>query len=93
MGKLRLKTPLIEEGDGTVTVILRHESLGSPEQIVLEYLKGEAEITNAIGRELTGIKSENSMKQVFYRLRERGELEQTPRVPGKKPSWRRPLKE
>ena len=56
----------------------------------MDYLKTETEITNAIGRELTGIKSENSMKQVFYRLRERGQLEQSPKLPGKKPSWRRP---
>jgi ATP-dependent DNA helicase RecG len=90
MGKLRLKKPVIEELEGSVLVTLRHESLGSPEQIVMDYLKIEPEITNAIGRELTGIKSENSMKQVFYRLREGGQLEQSPKVIGKKPSWRRP---
>ncbi|WP_211248680.1 ATP-binding protein [Acidocella facilis] len=90
MGKLRLKEPSIEELDDSVLVTLRHESLGSPEQIVLEYLKNEKEITNAIARDLTGIKSENSMKQVFYRLRERGQLEQSPKVAGKKPSWRKP---
>lgn len=90
MGKLRLKKPIIEELDGSVLVILRHESLASPEQIVMDYLKTEIEITNAIGRDLTGIKSENSMKQVFYRLRERGQIEQTPKAAGKKPSWRKP---
>jgi len=91
MGKLRLKKPTIEELDGSVLITLRHESLGSPEQIVMDYLKNEPEITNALGRELTGIKSENSMKQVFYRLRERGQLEQSPKIPGKKASWRLPL--
>lgn len=90
MGKLRLKKPVIEEGEGSVLVTLKHESLASPEQIVMEYLKTEPEITNLIGRELTGIKSENSMKQVFYRLRERGQLEQCPKVAGKKPAWRKP---
>ncbi|HYN38082.1 MAG TPA: ATP-binding protein, partial [Rhodospirillales bacterium] len=89
MGKLRLQKPIIEELDGSVLVTLRHESLASPEQIVMDYLRNKLEITNAIGRELTGIKSENSMKQVFYRLRERGQLEQSPKVPGKKPSWRK----
>lgn len=92
MGKLRLKKPEITELDGSVLVTLRHESLASPEQIVMDYLKTEPEITNATGRDLTGIKSENSMKQVFYRLRERGQLEQTPKVSGKKPSWRKPIK-
>jgi len=89
MGKLRLKPPIIAEGEGTVVVTLNHESLASPEQMVLEYLKNEAEITNAVARELTGIKSENSMKQVFYKLRDAGQLEQTPKLKGKKPSWRR----
>jgi ATP-dependent DNA helicase RecG len=90
MGKLRLKKPEIQELDSAVVVTLRHESLASPEQIVMEYLKVEVEITNAVGREITGIKSENSMKQVFYKLRDSGQLEQTPKIKGKKPSWRRP---
>jgi ATP-dependent DNA helicase RecG len=90
MGKLRLKKPEIQELEGAVLVTLRHESLASPEQMVMEYLKKEREITNAMARELTGIKSENSMKQVFYKLRDRGQLEQTPKAAGKKPSWRRP---
>lgn len=89
MGKLRLKEPIIEELDAAVKVTLRHESLASPEQLVMEYLATEAEITNSIAREITGIKSENSMKQVFYRLRERGQLEQV-KEPGKKPTWRKP---
>ena len=93
MEKLRLKRPLLEEREGSVVVILKHESLASPEQIVIEYLKKEEEITNAIARDLTGIKSENSMKQVFYKLREAGQLEQTPRVKGKKHSWRKPTVE
>ena len=91
MGKLRLKPPMIQELDGSVLITLRHESLASPEQIVLEYLKSEPEITNSVGRELTGIKSENSMKQVFYRLRDGGQLEQSPKVKGKKSSWRKPV--
>jgi ATP-dependent DNA helicase RecG len=93
MGKLRLRKPIIEEIDGSVVVTLRHESLASPEQLVMEYLRTESEITNSIGRDVTGIKSENSMKQVFYRLRERGQLEQSPKIPGKKPTWRKPLEE
>lgn len=90
MGKLRLKRPEIQELDGSVLVTLKHESLASPEQMVMEYLCTEPEITNAVGRELTGIKSENSMKQVFYKLRDSRQLEQSPKIAGKKPSWRRP---
>jgi ATP-dependent DNA helicase RecG len=89
MDKLRLKKPQIDETDSSVVVTLRHESLGSPEQIVMEYLSREYEITNTIARELTGIKSESSMKIVFYRLRESGQIEQTPKIKGRRPSWRK----
>lgn len=85
MEKLRLKKPLIEEKDASVLVTLRHESLGSPEQLVMEYLETHAEITNGIARELTGIKSENTMKNVFYRLRDRGVLELVP----ERAAWRK----
>jgi ATP-dependent DNA helicase RecG len=92
MEKLRLKPPLIEERENSVVVILRHESLGSPEQLVMGYLQSHDEITNAIGRELTGIKSENTMKEVFYRLRDREVLEQVPEKLGNKAAWRKTTK-
>jgi ATP-dependent DNA helicase RecG len=88
MEKLRLKQPIVEERANSVVVVLRHESLGSPEQLVMDYLKTQPEITNAIGRELSGIKSENTMKEVFYRLRERDLLEQVPEKLGNKAAWR-----
>lgn len=91
MEKLRLKKPEFQETEGSVVVTLRHESLASPEQIVLEYLKDNDEITNQIARDLTGIKSENTMKNVFYRLRDKGQLEQVPKVRGKKNAWRKPV--
>lgn len=89
MEKLRLKQPQFEETDASLVVTLKHESLASPEQLVLDYLKDHEEITNQIARELTGIKSENTMKNVFYRLRDGGQLEQIPKVKGKKHAWRK----
>ena len=89
MDKLRLKKPLIEERENSVLVVLRHESLGSPEQLVMDFLEKNAEITNALGRDITGIKSENTMKEVFYRLRDRDQLEQVPGKFGNKAAWRR----
>lgn len=88
MGKLMLKKPLIEERENSVLVTLRHESLGSPETLVMEYLTENQEISNAKGRELTGIRSENTMKDVFYRLRDRQQLEQVPGRNGNKAAWR-----
>jgi len=89
MEKLRLKPPIIEERDNSVLVVLRHESLGSPEQLVMDYLKEHKEITNSIARDLTGIKSENTMKEVFYKLRDRDLLEPVPEKFGKKAAWRK----
>ncbi len=88
MRQLRLKDPVIKEEDASVLVIIRHEKLASAEEIVLEYMKSNDSITNAIGRSLTGIDSENAMKSVFYRLRDRKLLEQDPNLAGNKSAWR-----
>ena len=50
------------ESDNSVLVIIPHEPLGSPEELVLGFLDKNDEITNRIARDLTGIKSENTMK-------------------------------
>jgi ATP-dependent DNA helicase RecG len=88
MEKLRLKPPVIEELDNSVVVSLRHERLASPEQTVIEYLGNHPEITNSIARDLTGIKSENTMKDVFYHLRDRGLIEPVPGKKGRSSAWR-----
>lgn len=77
MEKLRLKAPIIQENENSVLVVLKHESLGSPEQLVMKYLETHESITNSTARDITGIKSENTMKRVFYRLRDSNLLEQT----------------
>lgn len=88
MTKLRLKSPEIEEGENSVTVYISHSPLASPEETVLEYLRTHNEITNRIGRELTGIRSENSMKDVFLRLKKRNLIEQVPDRRGNLAAWR-----
>ena len=72
MNKLRLKPPVIKEKDNSVLVIIKHEKLASPEKVIVEYLQNHNTIKNSMGRELTGIKSENTMKNVFYKLRDSG---------------------
>jgi len=66
-----------------------HESLASAEETVIEYLQTHAEIVNRIARQITGIQSENSMKNVFYRLRDRGEIEPVPGREGFASAWRK----
>src|SRR5258706_5913102 len=90
MRALRLKEPLIEAREASVVVHIRHERLASPEEAILSYLRQHEEITNATAREVTGIASENKVKDVFYRLRNAGKLERVPGRKGSASAWRRP---
>ena len=89
MRALRLKDPLIEERESSVVVQIRHERLASPEEAILSYLQRHDEITNAVARQITGITSENKVKDVFYRLRDAGKLERIPGRLGSASAWRR----
>jgi ATP-dependent DNA helicase RecG len=90
MRALRLKDPVIEERQNSVTVFIRHERLASPEEAILAYFSDHDEITNSIARDLTGITSENKVKEVFYRLRDAGKLEKIPERKGSASAWRKP---
>ncbi|VVN50648.1 hypothetical protein PS687_00377 [Pseudomonas fluorescens] len=93
MELLRLKKPIITEAENSVIVVIRHESLGSPEEIVMEYMSQNEEITNSTARDLTGIKSENSMKNVFLRLKNSNLLEPIPERKGSAFAWRKVIRE
>lgn len=80
MKKMRLKEPEIIEKEHSLVVHIRHTPLASPHEAVMAYLENHNEITNLIARTLTGIESENSMKDVFVKLKERKLIEP---VPGK----------
>jgi ATP-dependent DNA helicase RecG len=89
MQRLRLKPPLIEETDNSVLVSIKHEPLASPEESVMHYLQNHDVITNRIARELTGITSENSMKEVFYRLAKSNLIERVPGKRGAAAAWQK----
>lgn len=57
--------------------------------MVREFLDSHEEITNSQGRKLTGIKSENTMKRVFWRLRDQGLIEMIPGRALCKSAWRK----
>ncbi len=88
MMEVRLKPPKIKNESNKVIVILPHESLASPEEQILEYLKSNKEINNKIARDLTGVKSENMVKTYFYALRDRGLIERVPDKRGSKSAWK-----
>jgi ATP-dependent DNA helicase RecG len=85
----KLKSPRLFEDGNYVRVIISHTPLGSPEELVLEFLLTNPEIRSAQAREITGIKSENQMKNVFYRLRDQALLERVPGKLGNSAAWRR----
>lgn len=88
MKALRLKDPEIMETDTSVIVHIRHSPLASPQEAVMSYLDYHDEITNSVARELTGIRSENSIKEVFLSLNRRQLLERVPGKLGNRAAWR-----
>ena len=89
MSALRLKPPIIEELENAVSVHIRHELLASPDETVMAYLETHVEISNQTARQITGISSENSMKNVFYKLRNSKMIEQVPGRGGGSSAWRK----
>ncbi len=81
MKNSRLRPPIIRETDTAVVVEIRHDRLASPEESVMDYLANHDEITNRVARELTGIRSENTMKLTFLRLAKANLIK---RIPGRK---------
>jgi len=89
MRKLRLHDPVIEEQQSSVLVTIPHQKLASPEELVMEFLESNPEITNREARVICGVRSENSMKSVFKRLQKRGMIEQVPNRSRFKAAWQK----
>ena len=91
MRNLRLKDPVVVEHENSVVVQIKHEKLASAEDVIMDYLDNPDNklITNRTARGLTGIRSENSMKNVFIRLRDRGLIEQVPGRSGFSSAWQK----
>lgn len=89
MKRSRLKPPIIKESDNSVIVEIRHDRLASPEESVMDYLANHVEITNRIARDLTGIGSENTMKNVFLRLAKRNLIQPVPDRKGAASAWQK----
>lgn len=89
MRKLRLHDPIIVEQQSSILVTIPHQKLASPEEIVMEFLNKNPEITNREARALCGVRSENSMKAVFKRLQKREMIEPVPGRSQFKAAWRK----
>ncbi|BDP43167.1 DNA-binding protein [Deinococcus aetherius] len=89
MKEWKLKNPVIEELENGVRVTIPHTPLATPEQAILEFLENNESIKNSQARDLTGIRSENAVKNVFYRLRDAGKIERVPGLAGASSAWRK----
>jgi ATP-dependent DNA helicase RecG len=78
MREMKLKPPIILETGTSVKVVLRHEPLATPEELILEYLQKNDQVTNRIARDITFIGSENKMKGILQRLVRKGLIELVP---------------
>ena len=78
MRKMKLKDPIIEQSGGYVKVVLKHEPLASPEEMILEHLTTHDKIVNKEARELCYIGSENKMKGILQRMVRQGLIELVP---------------
>lgn len=89
MKEWKLQNPKLREENNYVVVTIAHAPLATPEELISEYLASNNEIRNHQARELTGIRSENQMKEVFYRLRDQGLIERVPNKAGKSAAWQK----
>jgi ATP-dependent DNA helicase RecG len=80
MRKLKLKDPIIEQGDGSVKATLKHERLAPAEEMISNFLRATDEINNSTARKITYIGSENAVKRIFQKMIESGIIE---RIPGR----------
>jgi ATP-dependent DNA helicase RecG len=78
MREMKLQPPTIEQTGGYVQVVLKHEPLATPEEIIVQYLNENVQITNRIARGLCFIGSENKMKGILQRLVKKGLIELVP---------------
>lgn len=90
MRGLKLQPPVIVDSQTSVLVVIKHQRLASPEEMILEYLQSHDEIANAVVRRLTGIGSENTVKRIFQRMIRAGELESIPGRPLRDAAYRLP---
>jgi ATP-dependent DNA helicase RecG len=89
MAEAKLKPPIFETTGSTFVVTLGHTPLARPQELVMKYLENHDEIANKIGRELSGITSENTMKDVFLSLAKAGRIEKVPGKRGNKSAWQK----
>ena len=88
MEELGLKSPVITELENGVLVIIKHELLASPEDIIFQYLQKNPSIQTSKAREITHIKSDYLMRKVFKRLSDANKIMLLPGTKTKTRGWK-----
>lgn len=78
MREMKLKPPIVTQAGSYVKVILRHEPMATPEELILEFLESHEQITNKQARDISFIGSENKMKRIFQRMMQNDLIELVP---------------
>jgi ATP-dependent DNA helicase RecG len=89
MRDLKLKDPIIKQKENSVLVTLKHEKLGSAEEVISKYLEDHDEINNAKARELCFIGDANKMAGIFKKMSRAGIIETIPGRAQVKTGYRR----
>lgn len=78
MREMKLKPPVVSQDGGYVKVILKHEALATPDELILDFLKTHDQIRNKEARDICFIGSENKMKRIIQTMIANGLLELVP---------------
>lgn len=92
MRDLKLKDPVVIQNANNVLVIIKHESLESPEEIIIKYLEKNPEVNNSKAREICYIGSENIVKRIFQKLISKKIIELIPGRRGRATAYRKVVK-
>ncbi|MEA5508027.1 ATP-binding protein [Halotia wernerae UHCC 0503] len=84
MEKLRLKKPIIKQGQNSVIIIIPHEPLDSPAEIIMAYLSSEEGrvITKSLASKICCIPNEYKMRKILKDLSNQGIIEPVPGLKG-----------
>jgi ATP-dependent DNA helicase RecG len=91
MKKLKLKEPIIEQKTNSLLVVIRHQSLASPEEVIMEYLEKTLEINNSIVRRICHIGSENQVSRILKQLVNENLIEAVPGKKGRSSAYRKKI--
>jgi len=78
MQEVGIKNPDIKELENAVLVLIRHEPLASPVEIVKIYLEKNPQIKNAKARQITHVLTDFRMKGIFNKMEDAGIIEKVP---------------